>query len=179
MQSEVLTLERRYVDLAVGTLRLEPGTTKNGAGRLVYLTPELKAALVAQLVRVDTLQRQLGQIIPFVFPHLRGRHKGGRIRDFRMAWVSACKAAGVAGRRRHDLRRTAVRNMERMAVPRSHAMKITGHKTESVYTRYAIVSDADLRAASERLAGITSGITTGAGVESRAATPRPASTTAV
>jgi hypothetical protein len=31
-------------------------------------------------------------------------------------------------------------------------MKLTGHRTESVYRRYAIVSDADLQAASERLA---------------------------
>ncbi len=31
-------------------------------------------------------------------------------------------------------------------------MKITGHRTEAVYRRYAIVSDADLQAASERLA---------------------------
>lgn len=35
MQSEVLTLERRQLDLEAGTLRLEPGTTKNDEGRIV------------------------------------------------------------------------------------------------------------------------------------------------
>ena len=30
-------------------------------------------------------------------------------------------------------------------VPRSVAMLMTGHKTEAVYRRYAIVSEADLR----------------------------------
>src|SRR5437879_13814528 len=69
------------------------------------------------------------------------------------AWASACKAAGVPGMLRRDLRRTAVRNMERAAVPRSVAMKLTGHKTENVYRRYAIVSPADLRAAALKLDG--------------------------
>ncbi len=35
MQSEVLSLERRQLDLDSGTLRLEPGTTKNDDGRTV------------------------------------------------------------------------------------------------------------------------------------------------
>jgi hypothetical protein len=43
--------------------------------------------------------------------------------------------------------------MERQGVPRSVAMKLTGHKTESVYRRYAIVSDADLREATRKLTG--------------------------
>jgi integrase len=62
------------------------------------------------------------------------------------------------GRYRHDFRRTAVRNMERRGVPRSVAMKITGHRTESVYRRYAIVSDADLREAARKLTGTITGI---------------------
>jgi hypothetical protein len=42
--------------------------------------------------------------------------------------------------------------MEQAGVPRSVAMKISGHKTEAVYRRYAIVSDAELVAAAQRLA---------------------------
>ena len=40
---------------------------------------------------------------------------------------------------------TAVRNLERAGVPRSVAMKLTGHLTEAVYRRYAIVVQSDLR----------------------------------
>jgi hypothetical protein len=50
-----------------------------------------------------------------------------------------------------------VRNLERAGVARPVAMKITGHKTESVYRRYAIVSDANLQDAVRKLAGTFSG----------------------
>jgi integrase len=150
-RSEVLSLERRHLDLGAGTLRLDPGMTKNGEGRVVYLTAELRTVLGAQLERVDTLQKKLGRVIPYLFPHLSGRYKGQRRREYRTAWRHACAAAGVPGMLRHDFRRTAVRNMERSSVPRSVATKITGHKTEAVYRRYAIVSDADLRDATLRI----------------------------
>jgi len=34
-----------------------------------------------------------------------------------------------------------VRNLERAGVPRSAAMTMVGHRTESIYRRYAIVSE--------------------------------------
>lgn len=55
------------------------------------------------------------------------------------AWRTACTKAGYPGMLLHDFRRTAVRNLERAGVPRSAAMQMTGHKTASVYERYAIV----------------------------------------
>lgn len=157
MQSEVLMLNRSQLDLDAGRLRLEPGTTKNGEGREVYLTPEIKSVLAGQLVRVDTLQRQVGRIVPYLFPHLRGRHRGERRQDFRKAWVTACTRSGLSGMLRHDFRRTAVRNMVNAGVPERVAMTVTGHKTRSVFDRYHIVSPGDLQDVARRLTGTISG----------------------
>jgi hypothetical protein len=48
-------------------------------------------------------------------------------------------------------RRTAVRNLERAGVPRSTAMRMVGHKTESIYRRYAIVDEAMLKEGAAKL----------------------------
>ena len=70
----------------------------------------------------------------------------------RRAWRTACNNAGRPGLLLHDLRRSAVRNLERASISRSVAMKLTGHKTEAVYRRYAIVVESDLREAGTKLA---------------------------
>jgi integrase len=151
-KQEVFSRQLRQLDLDAGTLRLDPGETKNGEGRIVHVTPELRSVLSAQVARVRALERKLGRLIPHLFPHLSGRHVGRRFGDPRKAWARACKKAGRPGVLFHDLRRSAVRNMERPGIARSVAMKMTGHKTESVYRRYAIVSDAELQAAAQKLA---------------------------
>jgi integrase len=156
-KEEILTLERRQLDLAAGTLRLDPGSTKNDEGRVVYLTPELSALLAAHVARVEALERRLGQIIAPLFPHFTGPHRGTRRRDIRRAWAKACRCTGYAGKLVHDFRRTAARNLVNAGVPEKVAMTITGHKTRGIFDRYHIVSPGDLKTAAAKLAQHLSG----------------------
>jgi integrase len=73
------------------------------------------------------------------------------ITSFNKVWKIACRNAGCPGRIPHDLRRTAVRNLVRVGIPERVAMQMTGHKTPSVFQRYNIVSDGDLREAARKL----------------------------
>jgi integrase len=130
------------------------------------LTPRLREILEKQLARTEALQRATGKIIPWLF-----HRDGNPINSFRKTWITACIAAGfghvikntkgkvvkkVADRIPHDFRRTAVRNLERAGVARSAAMKMVGHKTESIYRRYAIADESMLQEAGEKLARLHS-----------------------
>ena len=152
VRSEVQPLQWPQVDFEAGTIRLEPGTTKNQEGRTFYMTPELRALLVAQWEWTRDLQRRTGRIIPWVF-----HRKGQRIREFKRAWATACRLAGCPGRLVHDLRRTAVRNMVRAGVSERVAMQLSGHRTRSVFERYNVTSEGDLREAARKLTGTISG----------------------
>ena len=146
VKSELLTRQWTHVDFHSGWLRLEPGETKNSEGRQFPLTPALRAVLERQRARTLAVEKATGTIIPGVF-----HRAGAPIKSFRRAWLTACKHAGVPNRIPHDFRRTAVRNLERAGVPRSTAMKMVGHKTESIYRRYAIVDEAMLKEGAAKL----------------------------
>jgi len=121
-RGELRSRQWRHVDFEAGRLRLEPEETKNRDGRMFPL--------------------------PWVF----FKEDGTPIGDFKTAWRTARRKAGIPGHLFHDLRRTVVRNLERAGVSRSSAMRLTGHRTESVYRRYAIVAEGDLREAADKLA---------------------------
>ena len=147
--SEVLSLLWRQIDFQAGVVRLDPGTTKNREGRTFpfALLPALASLLRAQREHTTVIERRTGRIIQYVF-----HREGQLIKAFLGGWHAACERAGLPGRIPHDFRRTAVRNLERAGVPRSQAMSLTGHKTEAVYRRYAIVSASDQRDAVGKLA---------------------------
>ena len=173
---EIADLTWSQVDRLNGIVSLEVGETKNDDARTVYLDDELKEIFNQQW----EVRKRSGKLMPFVFLNSGGN---GPLQDFRKPWNKACREAGLGygykitkkyvkkwkdtlphGPILHDFRRTAIRNMIRSGVPERVAMMISGHKTRSVFDRYNIVSDADLKRATQQqeaylksLAGTISG----------------------
>ena len=143
-KEEVRGLTWAHVDVELGVVKLQPGETKNGHGRTVYLEEELKNVIQAQQDR----QKAEGRITKWVFPGPDGLSQVPK--GFYKPWKKACKAAGIDCKLFHDFRRSAVRNMVRAGISEHTAMKISGHETRSVFDRYDIVSDADLKAAAAK-----------------------------
>ena len=141
-------MQWNQVDRTAKTIRLEPGTTKNKDGRTFPydLLDELNEAIEEQWQEHQSLAKK-GVLCPWVF------HRNGRpIRSIRARWKAACEAAGLPGKLVHDFRRTAIRNLVRAGAPDTVAMKLSGHKTRSVFDRYNVTSEADLRDAIAKLA---------------------------
>jgi len=136
---ELLSMRVRQVDLMSRTIRLDPGTTKNRDGREVTMTRR-----VHELLKLCVFGKQ-----PEVFVFTRSN--GQPVRDFRGTWEGACEKAGVPDLLFHDLRRTAARNLRKAGVAEGVIMKIGGWRTRSVFERYAIVSQADIAYAIEKL----------------------------
>ena len=141
--SEISNLIWGQVDRDQGIVKLEPGETKNDEGRTVYLDEELTEVFANQWIT----RRKSGKLIPYVFPNKECKD---RIKEFRGAWDTACQNAGIGKRLFHDFRRIAIRNMVRAGIPERVAMMVSGHKTRSVFERYNIVNDADLKEAAQR-----------------------------
>lgn len=140
---EIAALTWNQVDLDQGIVRLEAGETKNNEARTVYLDDELKNVFTRQW----ELKKKGKTFLPFVFLNEKSTD---RIKRFDKSWKTACINAKIGRRLFHDFRRTAVRNMIRSGVPERVAMMISGHKTRSVFDRYNIVSDTDLKLAAQK-----------------------------
>lgn len=145
--SEVLPLAWTQVDMRAGLIRIDPGQTKAGEGRQFPITAALREVLKRR-------QKAKKEGCTLVF------HDDGEpiaARAFHKAWTAACSTTKLNGRIPHDMRRSAVRNLERATIPRKVAMQMVGHRTESIYRRYHIVAEADIHAAGARLDALPTG----------------------
>jgi integrase len=137
-RGEITSLQWPDIDLEGRVVRLRRAHAKSGRGRVVAL----------EGVLWDLVVNQPRQGL-WVF------HREGRpITAFDWFWRQACKRAGLQGRRFHDLRRTAIRNLTRAGVPERVAMGVSGHLTRSIFDRYDIVSEGDIRDAMRRVTGL-------------------------
>ncbi|MCJ7629161.1 MAG: site-specific integrase [Longimicrobiales bacterium] len=147
---EILRLQWHQVDFERGHVWVKVADSKNKKPKTFPFAalPDLAALLEEQRRVVRALEKKKGEIIPLVFP---GR-SGKPIVEMRWGWNAACKRAGLEGTIFHDLRRCNVMNLERAGVSRSVAKSFTGHKTDSVYERYAIVDTDAQEDGAEKLA---------------------------
>jgi integrase len=162
----------RWSDVAEDVIYLRAENSKTRKAETMPLQGELRDIIErcrASAVIQDPDREP--RFAEYVF-HVKGR----RIGDFRKTWATACVAAGLgkmicpkcgkdgaericaackgatrySGRIFHDFRRTASRNMIAAGVPQAVAMKITGHRTDSMFRRYAIVNEEQKREALAR-----------------------------
>jgi integrase len=135
---QALKTEWSQVDLKKRLIRFEGEDTKNDEAQLLPMP-----SLLVDMLKAMT-------------------PKTGRVFDgtnLRKNWMKACAAAGLGtiievegkpydpryeGLTIHDLRRSAIRNLMNAGVSENVAMKISGHKTASVFRRYHIVSSNDV-----------------------------------
>ncbi len=138
-KSELLNLRVGQVDLAARTIRLEVGETKNKQGREITMTQAVHTLLVASISGKKPDDYALT------------REDGKRVKDFRKAWRNLCAAAGVSGLMVHDMRRTGSHHLRRAGVAEGVIMKVGGWRTRSVFERYNIVDQSDIREAMHKL----------------------------
>ncbi len=161
---EIRSLRRHQVTLdhqaKTVRLTLEAAQTKTAQPRTVVMPGDLYAAITAEMARPTS-----GSTLC----HRNGHPLG----DMDTAWKSACITAGLAtgrwqkashhwldyaGPLFHDLRRTGVRNLIRAGVDRDTAKRISGHKTDAVFSRYNIVSEEDLIEAGRKVVDYLAGV---------------------
>ena len=142
---ETLSIEWSQVNLDTRLIVLEPEQTKTDEGRTIPLSAEL-------VMMLQSVERKEGRVFDGT--------------NLRKEWMKACDAVGLgettevegrpydpiySGLTLHDLRRSAVRNLRKAGVGEKEAMKISGHKTRSVFDRYNIIDESDLKFAVQKL----------------------------
>lgn len=139
-KGEIAAIRKDRVDLKAERINLPGKTTKNGSARYLPIYGDMKAELD---MAIDAGSNDC----PFLI-----QRAGERVHDWKKAWATACKTAGVPEALFHDLRRTAVTNMIEAGLTEKEAMEISGHKTRAIFDRYHIVSDRRMKQNAQKLA---------------------------
>lgn len=143
-KNAVATLE--WSDVRDGNIYLRGVKSKNGKPYYVPVVGEL-VQLIERRKELRSVKTDSGVLLSAIVFH-RG---GDPIVEFRKAWKSACKKADCEGRIFHDLRRSAARNLIRSGVTKDVCKQVGGWKTDSMFTRYNVTAEEDLRDAMQKV----------------------------
>jgi integrase len=136
---EILSLRWAQVDLAEMTLTAE--RTKSGKPRTIPLNVALHNEL-------SKLRSQDGRS-PYVFPNPK---TGKPLTTVKTAFGAACRRAGIAGLRFHDLRHTFGSRLVEKGADIETVRSLLGHASIAVTQRYVHSTDERRRTAVEKLA---------------------------
>jgi len=134
-RGEIINLPLSRVDLKTGFIRLRPEDTKTGQGRSIPLHPELmevlKKAMKVRPLNFDRVFHRNGK--PVEASAVRGAHE------------AVCRKAGIENFTFHDFRHTCINNWRKAGHDYFKIMAASGHKTISVFKRYNLVDEEELR----------------------------------
>jgi len=136
---EIFDLTWDRVNMKEGFLVLTQQDTKTEEARHVYFNGPVREIL-----------ERLGRVRYISHNHVF-TYQGNPVRSIKNALATALQEAGIKDFRLHDLRHTFTTNARKAGVDRTVIMKLTGHKTLSMFTRYNTVDQADAKDAMEKL----------------------------
>jgi integrase len=119
---DMVNMKERYLDLTA------KDTKTNQLRQVNFYDLEPVRIILERVSRI----RAIGH--SFVFTY-----RGKPIKNIKIALASALKKAKIEDFQFHDLRQTFNTNMRKAGVEQTVIMKLTGHKTDSMFRRYNTV----------------------------------------
>jgi len=143
-RGEIIEMEWGRVDLSGGFIDLTPDDTKTDEPRRIYFNAvkEIKDVIIKA-----ERDRRPDQKHVFTKPDGKPVPKWYMDRLYK----KACNKADVGPYRFHDLRHTFNTNMIKAGVNKVVIMKLTGHKTDKMFTRYSHLDKEQAEEAMEKL----------------------------
>lgn len=148
-RGEIIELGWDRVDLIEGFIDLTPDDTKTEEPRRIYFN---SIKILKDVFIEAAKKRKPGQDLVFSKPN------GGSVPKWYIQRLlkKACQNAGVDSYRLHDLRHTFNTNMTKAGVDQVTTMKLTGHKTNSMFIRYSHLDREQGEGAMGKLSGFLS-----------------------
>jgi integrase len=129
-RSELAYLTWDEIDLTNGFVRLGADRTKTKVARPIPLHPRVREML-------EKLPRGLRTNRVFL-------RQGKPFDEFKRAFKTTCKDAGIEDFHFHDLRHCAINSLRMAGNDYFRVMAMSGHKTMSVFKRYNLVTEEEL-----------------------------------